>query len=114
VYNLLDNACKYGGQPPLIEVAVSGQVNETVLTISDNGPGIPDYEREHVFERFYRIQRPGEGHTVKGHGLGLTFVRQVAKAHGGTVEVDNTAGGGARFTVKIPAASKTTMARGYA
>jgi signal transduction histidine kinase len=102
VYNLLDNACKYGGQPPLIEVAVSSQVNETVLTISDNGPGIPAYEREHIFERFYRIQRPGEGHSVKGHGLGLTFVRQVAKAHGGTVEVDNTADGGARFTVKVP------------
>jgi signal transduction histidine kinase len=102
VYNLLDNACKYGGRPPIIDVAVSGQVNETVLTISDNGPGIPVYEREHIFERFYRIQRPGEGHAVKGHGLGLTFVRQVAKAHGGTVKVDNTADGGARFTVKIP------------
>lgn len=114
VYNLLDNACKYGGQPPLIEVAVSGQVNETVLTISDNGPGIPDYEREHVFERFYRIQRPGEGHSVKGHGLGLTFVRQVAKAHGGTVEVDNTADGGARFTVKIPAVLKTMNSKRYA
>ncbi|MFK8162363.1 MAG: sensor histidine kinase, partial [Lewinella sp.] len=75
VYNLLDNACKYGGQPTMIDVAVSGQVNETVLTISDNGPGIPTYEREHIFERFYRIQRPGEGHAVKGHGLGLTFVR---------------------------------------
>lgn len=114
VYNLLDNACKYGGQPPLIDVAVSGQVHEVVLTISDTGPGIPTYEREHIFERFYRIQRPGEGHSVKGHGLGLTFVRQVAIAHGGSVEVDNTRQGGARFTVKIPAAGKVTNTRGYA
>lgn len=102
VYNLLDNACKYGGEPPLIDVSISGQANETVLTVSDNGPGIAPNERNQVFERFYRIQRPGEGHKVKGHGLGLTFVRQVAKAHGGTVELDNAEGGGARFTVKIP------------
>lgn len=102
VYNLLDNACKYGGNPAKIEVAVSGQAYDTVLTISDNGIGIASSERENVFERFYRISRPGEGHKVKGHGLGLTFVRQVAQAHGGTVEVDNTSGGGARFTVKVP------------
>lgn len=102
VYNLLDNACKYGGEPARIEVAVSGQAHDTVLTISDNGPGIARSERENVFERFYRISRPGEGHSVKGHGLGLTFVRQVARAHGGSIEVDNTVAGGARFTVKIP------------
>lgn len=102
VYNLLDNACKYGGKPLAIDVNVSGQSHETVVTITDNGPGIPAHERENVFERFYRIYRPGEGHAVKGHGLGLTFVRQVASAHGGSVEVDNARDGGARFTVKIP------------
>ncbi|WP_273445300.1 sensor histidine kinase [Neolewinella agarilytica] len=102
VYNLLDNACKYGGRPLNIDVMVSGQAHETVLTITDNGPGIPLEERDNIFERFYRIYRPGEGHAVKGHGLGLTFVRQVAHAHGGQVEVDNTADGGARFTVRIP------------
>ncbi|MFT7121272.1 MAG: anti-sigma regulatory factor (Ser/Thr protein kinase) [Neolewinella sp.] len=102
VYNLLDNACKYGGSPPRIDVNVSGQAHETVFTITDNGPGIPPHERENVFERFYRIYRPGEGHAVKGHGLGLTFVRQVATAHGSTVEVDNSENGGARFTVKVP------------
>jgi len=102
VYNLIDNACKYGGKSPRIEVMVSGQAHETVLTVADNGPGIPPHEREKVFERFYRIFRPGEGHSVKGHGLGLTFVRQVAEAHNGSVEVDNTELGGARFTVKVP------------
>ena len=101
VYNLLDNACKYGGTPPEIEVVIAGRPGETVITFTDNGPGIPRYEREHVFERFYRIYRPGEGHAVKGHGLGLTFVRQVARAHGGTVEVDDAESGGARFTVKL-------------
>lgn len=102
VYNLLDNACKYGDRPLRIDVNVAGQSHEVVVTITDNGPGIPDRERENIFERFYRINRPGEGHAVKGHGLGLSFVRQVAAAHGGIVEVDNAREGGARFTVKIP------------
>lgn len=102
VYNLLDNACKYGSRPLHIDAIVSGQAHETVLTITDNGPGIPPEERGNIFERFYRIHRPGEGHAVKGHGLGLSFVRQVANAHNGVVEVDNNDNGGARFTVKIP------------
>jgi len=102
VYNLIDNACKYGGRPPRIDVTVTGQAHETILTVTDNGFGIPRQEREKIFERFYRIIRPGEGHAVKGHGLGLTFVRQVAEAHGGSAEVDNAPSGGARFTVKIP------------
>lgn len=102
VYNLLDNACKYGGKPAKIEVALCDQARNTMLTISDNGPGIAPGERENIFERFYRISRPGEGHLVKGHGLGLTLVRQVARAHGGSVEIDNTTAGGARFVVKIP------------
>ena len=102
VYNLLDNACKYGGDPPAIAVTVRRQPDATVLTVADNGPGVPAAERERVFERFYRIHKPGEGHKVKGHGLGLTFVRQVARAHGGSVALEGTPGGGARFTVTLP------------
>lgn len=105
VYNLLDNACKYGSQlgPLRIEVDLKQQLGKTSLTITDNGPGIPVAERNNIFERFYRIYRPEDGHTIKGHGLGLTFVRQVATAHGGTVTVSEAAGGGARFTVTVPA-----------
>lgn len=102
VYNLLDNACKYGRRPLHISVAVEGSPDAVDFIITDNGPGIPQAERENIFERFYRIDRPGEGHNVKGHGLGLSFVRQVAKAHGGRVAVDNEPGGGARFRVSIP------------
>jgi two-component system sensor histidine kinase PhoQ len=103
VGNLLDNACKYSSQllPVRIEVVISSQPDETVLTITDNGPGIPATERNNIFERFYRIYRPEDGHSVKGHGLGLTFVRQVANAHGGSVTVDDAVGGGARFTVQV-------------
>ena len=102
VYNLLDNACKYGGRPLQLAVNIAGHAGETVLTVTDNGVGVPAAERHSIFERFYRIHRPGEGHAVKGHGLGLSFVRQIARAHGGSIEVDNAAGGGARFTVRLP------------
>ncbi|WP_068216955.1 ATP-binding protein [Lewinella sp. 4G2] len=102
VYNLLDNACKYGGRPLAIDVNIAAQSDQVVLTVSDNGRGIPQQEREKVFDRFYRIYRPAEGHTAKGHGLGLSFVRQIARAHGGGVRVDNNSGGGARFTVTLP------------
>ena len=104
VYNLLDNACKYGGRPLEIQANLAAHAGETVLTITDNGPGIPPGERHNVFDRFYRIYRPGAGHATKGHGLGLSFVRQIARAHGGEVEVDNAAEGGARFTVRLPRA----------
>lgn len=109
VYNLLDNACKYGGRPLIIDVNVSSHAGENVLTVSDNGPGIPPKERDSIFDRFYRVYRPGEGHAVKGHGLGLSFVRQIAKAHGGSVEVDNNSTGGARFTVRIPGSAGGQM-----
>ncbi|NJC24988.1 sensor histidine kinase [Neolewinella antarctica] len=102
VYNLLDNACKYGGRPLVVDVNLTSQVGAHVLTVADNGPGVPAAERHKIFDRFYRIARPSYGHAVKGHGLGLSFVRQVATAHGGGVEVDNVAGRGARFTVRIP------------
>ena len=102
VYNLLDNACKYGGRPLAIDVNLSRRAEEIIMTVTDNGPGIPSSERENIFDRFYRIYRPEEGHKVKGHGLGLSFVRQIARAHGGSIEVGNGGATGARFTVRLP------------
>lgn len=101
VYNLLDNACKYAGKPLKISVHLRQTATEYQLTVTDNGPGIPPGEQEQIFTRFYRIHRPGEGHTVKGHGLGLSFVREVARAHGGDVSVKNTREGGAAFIVTL-------------
>lgn len=103
VYNLLDNACKYGGAPARIEVVIAQRYGATEFSVTDNGPGIPVSEREKVFERFHRIYSPDDGHTVKGHGLGLTFVKQVATAHGGSVRVEEAVGGGASFVVSLPA-----------
>ena len=86
-HNLLDNARKYGGSPPRVTARLTATDDGDLLelTLSDNGPGIPPDERERVFRRFYRLPRPG--HDVKGHGLGLAFVRQIARAHGGSIRV---------------------------
>lgn len=103
VYNLLDNACKYGGDPRDIRVVLTGGEDSLSLSVADNGPGVPLAERGKVFERFYRIRRPDEGHRTKGHGLGLSFVRQIVDAHRGWISLENASPvGGALFTVELP------------
>ncbi len=101
-HNLLDNARKYGGEPLRIHASFSRLPGTLRMTLRDNGPGIPAADRKRVFERFYRL--PGPGHAVKGHGLGLAFVRQIAVAHGGRIRVtgDNTPG--AIFILELPLA----------
>ncbi len=97
VNNLLDNANKFSPAGEPIEVAVvAGE-----LTVRDHGPGIEPGELDHVFDRFHR----GAGvREVPGSGLGLAIVKQVAEAHGGSVAAANAAGGGAVFSLRLPAA----------
>ena len=100
IRNLLANAVRHGAPP--IE-ARAGRSNGTVqLTVRDHGPGVPDADRERLFEAFYRPQ--GHGETAGGWGLGLALVRQIAERHGGSVRYDPVPGGGALFTVVLPAA----------
>jgi two-component system sensor histidine kinase MprB len=94
VDNLLDNAAKYGGEGSVVEVGLQGGE----LSVRDHGPGIPEDDRAHVFDRFYR------GATARGRpgsGLGLAIVRQVAETHGGTIAVEEGAGGGSRFVLRL-------------
>jgi two-component system sensor histidine kinase CreC len=73
-------------------------------TIEDEGPGLPDYAIERVFDRFYSLPRPSTGH--KSSGLGLCFVREIALLHQGSVRLENRPSGGAIATLVIPV-SKT-------
>jgi two-component system sensor histidine kinase MprB len=95
VANLLENAAKWSEEGGLVEIGLAGGE----LTVRDGGPGIPDQDKPHVFERFYRA---AAARGMPGSGLGLAIVREVAEAHGGTVEAADAEGGGALLRLKLP------------
>lgn len=97
--NLLDNAIKYSSVGSGIELRAEIDANVLVVTVSDRGPGIPENERHTVFEKFYRSPQSA---TVRGTGLGLHIVRQVAELHFGSVCVAPREGGGSVFTLRLP------------
>lgn len=99
LYNLLDNAMKYGGN--LIHIGIKMQRDDVVITVADNGPGIPAEYRKKIFENFFRIPSDNR-HDVKGHGLGLSYARDIITAHNGTLELGNVTGDGAIFIITLP------------
>ncbi len=100
IRNLLDNARRYGGTAP-ISVALTRAENQTItLEICDRGPGVPESEREKIFEPFYRL--PGARERDGGVGLGLALVKQIALRHHGSVECVARGGGGSCFRVNFP------------
>jgi two-component system, OmpR family, sensor histidine kinase KdpD len=100
--NLIENAAKFS--PPAGEIRVSAHrhAGTVVFYVDDQGPGILAGERELVFEKFYRVRRPGE--RAGGSGLGLAICKGLVEANGGTIEAGDSPLGGARFTVTLPAA----------
>jgi signal transduction histidine kinase len=103
VRNLLDNADRYATSMITIELAELGDA--VVLTVTDDGPGIPEAERARVFERFARVDDARAG-SNGGAGLGLAITRDVVTAHGGTIDVANRPG--ASFTLTFPARREAT------
>lgn len=106
--NLVDNGVKYGA-PPAIELRCGA--NEVVVTVRDCGPGIPPELMERVFRPFYRLER-SRNRATGGVGLGLTSARAVIAAHGGTIALDNPAGGGLEVTVRLPTCINAIAASG--
>jgi len=100
VRNLIDNAARYSPPGSRVELAVAGGASGVTLTVDDAGPGIPEGERQRVFDRFYRRAEGGES----GSGLGLAIVRSVAVSHGATVALDRSPLGGLRAVVRFAAA----------
>jgi len=99
VRNLLDNAVRYTPPGGTVEASIVVEASDVILAVDDSGPGIPQEERERVFDRFYRI----EGSDEAGSGLGLSVVRNVAKRHGATVQLSESRLGGLRVAVRFPA-----------
>ncbi|WP_307827973.1 HAMP domain-containing sensor histidine kinase [Nocardioides sp. SYSU D00038] len=93
--NLLDNAVKWS--PPGAEVRV--RMDSGVVTVDDDGPGIPDEDLPHVFERFYRSEA---SRSMPGSGLGLSIVHQIVERHAGTVEAQRRPEGGTRMVLRLP------------
>ncbi len=96
VRNLVDNAARHAHSRVVLTLTPNG-----ILTVEDDGSGIPESERERVFERFVRLDE-ARGRDAGGSGLGLAIVREIVTAHGGTVSADRSSLGGARFTVALP------------
>ena len=98
--NLIENAYMHTPAGTPVTVSVAGGA-EAVVEVADRGPGVPADMRERVFERFARAAGDAAS-PAAGSGLGLAIVRAVADAHGGSVELDDAEGGGARFVVRLP------------
>ncbi|CAN5490997.1 HAMP domain-containing sensor histidine kinase [soil metagenome] len=99
VANLADNAARHARSTVIFTVAEDG--GQAVVTVTDDGPGVPPDEREHVFERFTRLDA-ARGGATGGTGLGLAIARDVVQRHGGTLAVDPIHEGGARFVLTLP------------
>jgi len=101
IMNLIDNSLKYTGDNPEILIRVECKSSGTSLSVTDDGPGIPEQYKDQVFEKFFRIPS-GNKHNVKGYGLGLNFAAQVMTQHGGSISFSNLNEGGCRFTLQFP------------
>lgn len=101
VTNLLDNASKWSPS----EGTVTVRLSQGMLTVDDEGSGIAESDRPHIFERFYRAE---ESRAMPGSGLGLAIVRQVIDRHGGQIEVSQAPSGGARLAVWLPGVAAVT------
>jgi len=97
--NLLHNAIRYTPRGGVVELHAEAGDSELEVRVRDTGPGIPEPEQARVFERFHRVvSRPDR----PGTGLGLPIAREIARAHGGEIELTSTPGAGATFTVRLP------------
>jgi heavy metal sensor kinase len=99
--NYIENAIKFAQPGGEVRATSWCRDAEVGFTVTDNGPGIPDDARNHVFDRFYRVDR-ARGRDAGGSGLGLAICREIARAHGGRVWVDSEEGRGSAFSLSLP------------
>jgi len=101
IVNMLDNAIKYSDDAPKIDVYTENIGNYILMKVSDQGNGMTKQVQKRVFEKFYR-EHTGNVHNVKGHGLGLAYVKRIVDDHQGHISVESEKGKGSTFTVRLP------------
>lgn len=101
VVNILDNAIKYSPEAPQVNVSTEVAKNFIILKIQDHGAGMSRAVLKKVFEKFYR-EHTGDLHNVKGHGLGLAYVKNIVEDHQGEVYAESEKGKGSTFYIKLP------------
>ncbi len=101
IVNMLDNAVKYSNEEPKIDLYTENVGNSILLKIKDQGNGMSKIVQKKVFEKFYR-EHTGDVHNVKGHGLGLAYVKRIVDDHHGHVTVESEKGKGSTFIIKLP------------
>lgn len=108
IFNLLDNANKYSPEAPEIRVRRTVSAKAVHIVVSDKGIGMKREALKRVFDKFYRVPT-GNVHDVKGFGLGLSYVKTMVEAHGGTIQVRSEAGQGSRFELTFPRLSPAAV-----
>jgi len=101
LHNLVDNAVKYTKDKPEIAIKLYQEGKELVLTVSDNGIGIPKEHQKRVFDKFYRVPT-GNVHNIKGFGLGLFYVKTMCTAHRWKLRLESEPGAGTKIEIKMP------------
>jgi signal transduction histidine kinase len=99
--NLLSNAIKYSPDADTVEVEIHSSAEAITISVRDYGIGIPQDQREHIFERFYRAVDPSTN-AIPGLGIGLYLVAEIIKHHGGMITVESALGQGSTFQVALP------------
>ena len=102
VYNLVENSIKYNKEKGSVSVSVIGAEDKVILTVADTGIGIPDEDKDRVFERFYRVDK-SRSRNSGGTGLGLSIVRHAVMFHNGTITLNSKMGEGTTITITFPA-----------
>ncbi len=108
IRQLIDNALKYS--PSTTPIVIGAQESDAgvVLSIADQGPGIPEAEQSRIFDKFYRSAK--DRHQITGTGMGLAIAREILRAHGGDIRLQSSPGRGSEFCLSLPAASQEKMA----
>jgi signal transduction histidine kinase len=106
ILNLLTNAMKYSGSGRVVDLRLAREGRQAVISVRDEGIGIPEADQARIFEKFYRISTP-ENQRIPGTGLGLTLVDHIVKAHEGSTHVESSPGRGSTFSIHLPIGEDT-------